>query len=321
MSLVYFLSKFSQEALLIELFLIGCLMTSYFGYVLTKKRRYGAAKKNIPDNVVRAFLVEMISQAEGFKGQLFGDSFKIEPGKTPRLEIPKAAAGGDSADSSAEVGLLKKQLAHATAKTGELTSSVDALKADKAALESKLAQAVAAAAAAASAKPAAAAGGGDNKALLSKIAKLEAKLSEYEVIEDDLANLKQYQQENKQLKAQLAALSGGAPLPATPAPAPAAAAAAAPEPAPAPEPSPIAAAEEAVSAEVDEKKFAEPLAPPAPAGASVVDPTLKPAAPAPAAAAPAATETAPPAAAPPAAAKNEKSDSDLLNEFERMLNS
>ncbi len=316
MSLVYFLSKFSQEALLIELFLIGCLMTSYFGYVLTKKRRYGAAKKNIPDNVVRAFLIEMISQAEGFKGQLFGDSFKIEPGKTPRFEVSKATTGGD-ADSSAEVGLLKKQLAHATTKSEELGASIETLKSDKSALEAKLAQTIAAASASASAKPAA--GGGDNKALLDKIAKLEAKLSEYEVIEDDLANLKQYQQENKQLKAQLAALTGGAPVPM-----PAAVATtpvAQPESAVAPEPSPIAAAEEAVSRKVDEQKFEAPIAPPvSPVGASVADPlpATAAAAQAPAASAPAA---AAPDAAPATAKKDDKTDSDLLNEFERMLNS
>ncbi|MBI2607170.1 MAG: hypothetical protein HYW49_13930 [Deltaproteobacteria bacterium] len=313
MSLVYFLSKFSQEALLIELFLIGCLMTSYFGYVLTKKRRYGAARKNIPDSVVRAFLVEMISQAEGFKGQLFGDSFKIEPGQTPRIQMPQATAPVDT-DSSAEIGLLKKQLAHATAKSEELSGSAETLKSEKAILETKLAQAIASAATAASAKPAS--GGGDNKALLDKIAKLEAKLSEYEVIEDDLANLKQYQQENKQLKTQLAALSGGAPALAAAASAPVTQ----PAPAAAPEPSPIAAAEEAVSAKVDEKKFEEPIAPPvSPVGASVADPIPAAAAAAPAPAAPPPAAAAPEAA--PAAKKDDKTDSDLLNEFERMLNS
>jgi hypothetical protein len=192
---------------------------------------------------------------------------------------------------------------------------------------------------------------------MDKIAKLESKLAEYEVIEDDLANLKRYHQENKLLRAQLEAAGKGHPVAAvaaepthaaaapaqataapTPAaaPAPAAAAAPTPPPPPAEAASPLAAAEENLSQEQAAQSFEglvdkveESLAKPAtPAGASVVDPAAvaKAQTPAPPAqeAAPKPPEAAPaaPAAeageAPPAA---EKSDADLLNEFERMLSS
>ncbi|MEW6055267.1 MAG: hypothetical protein AB1540_01525 [Bdellovibrionota bacterium] len=365
MSFLYWLSKFSQEAMLVELFLIGCLSTCYFGYLLIKKRRYGVAKKNIPDNVVRAFLIELIGSAEGFKNQLFGEDFKIAVGRGLNLDAmkePSASAAqssaADSSSSSAEIGALKSQLAAALSKQDELSKMVSSLNADKGALEAKLSSGAA--------TPAT--GGEAKKALdeaVEKITKLESKLAEYEVIEDDLANLKKYQQENKQLRAQLEGLQGGAPAPApasTPAataaaPAaeptlaapspetsqPVAAAPAAPAPTPEPTPaappasaepvqaaSPIAAAEESVtdanaaqSFEGLVDKVEESLA--APAGASANDPlkglqaqTAPPAADV--AAAPSAAAAAPAAAA-PAEGKPEKSDADLLNEFERMLGS
>src|SRR5690606_1507931 len=53
-------------------------------------------------------------------------------------------------------------------------------------------------------------GGGaeDNKKYLEKIAELEAKLSEYEVLEDDIADLSLYKEENARLKSELERLKG-----------------------------------------------------------------------------------------------------------------
>jgi len=71
---------------------------------------------------------------------------------------------------------------------------------------------------------------------------IEAALSRarYEIIEDELANLKRLQQENEQLKKSLAELQGGAPAPA---------AAAAPEPEEEPAPVEEPVAEEVAPAE------------------------------------------------------------------------
>lgn len=359
MSFIYFLSKFSQEALVAELFLIACISTCYFGYILIKRRRWGVAKNNIPDNVVRAYLMEMISHAEGFKNQLFGENFKISAG--PGFKMPEsittsptpaqaaAAPSGNSADTSA----LQAQLSAALAKQQELSQSVTKLNADKAGLEAKLA---------ATPTPAAAApAGGADKDTLEKISKLEAKLAEYEVIEDDLANLKKYQQENKQLRAQIGALqngqtaaSGASVTPSAPE-APAAAVTVTPEPvapvtkpaaeeaapvvaqaaSPAPEvvatpavpeTSAIAAAEETVTNAQAEQNFeglvdkveesiSTPQVAAPPTGATVKDIAAS------AAPAPTAPEATPAIAAAPEAPPSDKSDADLLSEFERMLNS
>ena len=376
MSLVYWLSKFSQEAMLVEIFLIGCIGVGYFGYLLIKKRRYGAAKNNIPDNVVRAFLIELISSAEGFRRQLFGELGKggtanMTPeaaaqmqaqmgvffsqnsslaqaaglsgiAATPEAFAAAAAAAGigptgAAGTGGADVTALKTQLASAVQKTDELTKTIAQLNAEKANLEKAGAGSGAA--------------GGDNGKQLAdlneKISKLESKLTEYEVIEDDLANLKKYQQENKQLKAQLEALQKGAPAPvaaptevvaAAPvaeAPiveAPVAEAPAVAEAAPAvaaAEPSPIAAAEATVAETKATESFdtlvdkvEESLAP-TPTGASVSDPVVEQQAKttAPVADAPAVLDAAVAGGAAPLEPKQEKTDADLLNEFERMLSS
>ncbi len=329
MSLVYWLSKFSHEAMLIELFLIACISASYFLYLLVQKRRYGVAKKNIPDNVVRAYLVEMISQAEGFKNQLFGENFQIPQGhhSSPTIAAsPQIMVQAGSGVDAGELAAIKAALTGAINKQEELQRSVAALAKDKAALEARLA---------AGGAPAAA-GGGDPKALADasdKIAKLESKLAEYEVIEDDLANLKKYQQENKQLRTQIDAFQKGGATPAPTlaiVPPPAAVAApvaeeASPPPA-APAASAVADAEETAAASKAAESFEglvdkveESLSATPASGATAADPL---------AAAQAKTKAAPPAAAdepnlsePAAAPPKEKSDADLLNEFERMLSS
>ncbi len=320
------LSKFTDEAMAVELFLMGTLGLSLFGFYLFKRRRYGVAGKQIPDHVVKAFLYEILSLSEGFKRQLFGLT-PLEGGATSDAiasAAARAAAVGagihaESGDSSA----LKAQIGGLTVKNDELSKLVSTLTADKKALEDKLK------AAPGTAAPAAAAVGDDSE-LKSKIANLEARLAEYEVIEDDLANLKRYQQENKQLKATIDMMKGGGSAPAA-SPEPVAAAAPTPAPVPAPTPavaaptpaaSPIAAAEAARgSAEAEGKlnelssKVDESIAIPATDG--VNDPALL--AQAQTVAATSDTSNSAAQEKPAAAATEQKSDSDLLSEFEKML--
>lgn len=80
---------------------------------------------------------------------------------------------------------------------------------------------------------------GDASGHIKKIQDLEGKLAEYEILEDDIADLSLYKEENARLKAEVARLSDGAPPPAAAAPAPVAAA---PTPAPAEAPPAEAAA-------------------------------------------------------------------------------
>ena len=121
---------------------------------------------------------------------------------------------------------------------------------------------------------------GKVKELNSKIDTLESQLKEYEIIEDDIADLSLFKEENISLKKELEALKDGAPEPepaaapepaAEPEPVAAPEPAAEPEPVAAPEPAaeskPVAAPEPAAES-VEPVAEAEPTAAPEPAAES-----------------------------------------------------
>jgi uncharacterized coiled-coil protein SlyX len=132
---------------------------------------------------------------------------------------------------------LLGRLAELETKIADQSKTMDAVLAEKMRIEAELAKA----------KLGGGGGGGDSE-LKARLQELEARLAEYSVIEDDLANLKRLQQENAQLKAMLAGAGGAAAVAAAapaPAPAPSAAPAAEPPMAAASEPEPAPPAAEA----------------------------------------------------------------------------
>ena len=141
-------------------------------------------------------------------------------------------------------------------------------------------------------------GGGDPQlaANFAKVSKekeeLLEKLQEYEIIEEDLANLKRLQQENEQLKKSLAAYEGGGSAVAA---------------APVASPPPPAKAAEVEVASPPEEDFEAQMAAAIGGGAA-----------APAEAAPAEV-AADPIAQIPAGDGEQKSAEELLSEFEKML--
>ncbi len=258
-----------------------------------------------------------------------------------------AAPAPQSTTIAASDPAVAEKVAALETQMANQAKAMETILLEKQKLEKQLAEAKSAGAAA---KGAPAAGG--NSDLSKRLKELEDRLAEYAVIEDDLANLKRLQQENAQLKAALAG-QGGAPV------ATAAAAAPAAEPAPVAAAEPAPAAEPAAAPEALDAMIAQAIAEPTPPAAdpqAVVDalmanpdapaaepapaPAPEPAAPAPApAAAPAAeggnsfealvdqveSSIAKPAEAasttPDDAAKLDKSDADLVAEFEKMLSS
>ena len=99
----------------------------------------------------------------------------------------------------------------------EFDRQVIGLRAEKSSLEQRLKDAQSAQNSNASAGP-----GGPDPKMVKELEELRAKLKEYEVIEDDLANLKKFQKENEELKARISQLeSGGAALKVIPGGAPA----------------------------------------------------------------------------------------------------
>lgn len=170
--------------------------------------------------------------------------------------------------------------------------------------------------------------------LAARLKELEAKLAEYEILEDDIADLSLYKEENVRLRAELDKLKGGSPASASAAPTSAAAPAAVEPGAPAAAPVPAAPATDDIVAE-----FAQAVSqdgPPPPNATMEVPDTGNPMkdfeaavaiekqrieakapAPAPTPAAPAPVAAAPAPAAAPAAAKTAPSgpSDDLFAEF------
>jgi hypothetical protein len=314
-SWVYIFSRFTPEALLFEALIIFALGAGYAGYWVLRKRRQGAViGSDIPAGVVRTYLNELIIDAEQLRAQLFG---LLASAGMPMHEIrtvvrtmqapePAQVAAPAPAGASAPDPELTMKLGSLEGKLAEQMRAMETLLAEKTRLEHELSEAKLGA----QAMQGGATDGVELAKLREKMHLLESKLAEYSVIEDDLANLKRLQQENAQLRAALAAKGGSAEaaLAAAPAPAAAAPVAAEPEPEPALEPE-APAAEAAPDAGfeglVDHVEESLKEAPPAP------EP------PAPVAAAPV-PAPAPPAPA-PAQTSNDKSDADLVAEFEKML--
>ncbi len=341
-SWVYVFSRFTPEALLIEAVVILTLVCGYTAFWVLRKRRYGSVGQEVPSTVVKTYLNELITEAELIRSQLFGllagsgvpTGAAHGTGASPTLAMLSGAAqaGASATAISAAVANdpeLAKKFSTLELKVLEQARAMETLLTEKSKLEKELGDARLAGAAAGGGGA-----GGDAAAmakLTEKIRQLESRLAEYSIIEDDLANLKKLQQENAQLKAALSQQVGTGAAAAAAAPVVAAAAAVAAEPAPAAEP---AAAAEPVLA-------AAPAAEPAPAPALEADPAPAPAPAAEPAGAldaiataepnfeglvnqveqslqPALSEAAPAPAAPAPTA--EKSDADLVAEFEKMLN-
>lgn len=328
-SWVYLFSKFTPEALLFEALLILILVTGYAAFWVLRKRRYGSVKNALPSGPVQAYLNELILSAEQLRAQLFGllgnqnpDLLKhpgfgigtgMGAGAGPSLQsllTPPAAGAVSAGITDPEV---QKKVQALEARMVEQTRALETLVSDKSRLETELVTAKSAAANVSSSMPSF--GGGDSSAadaaLQKRVAELEARLAEYNVIEDDLANLKRLQQENTLLKSQLnqagitpASVTPGA-SPAAPAPAAAATPAEA-DAAPTAEP-PVEAPSTPEIAAVD-----APSDPPS--GATAADPAAPPT---PAESAPAAAAAADSPAVSPEEAN--KTDADLVAEFEKML--
>ncbi len=367
-SWVYLFSKFTPEALLFEASFLFFICAFYFGYWILHKRKDGVAGKTLPAGMVKFYLNNMIKQAEYLRAQLFG---LISGGEIPPEELEKMIAGmsmptlpmmgmsgqgiparsagagtiANASEGASDPALLQK-LTALEAKMAEQSGAMDTMIAEKTQLEQELDAARAAAATAemsgAESSGNSAAGSAEAGKLKEKVESLEARLAEYSVIEDDLANLKRLQQENAALKAALAQ-GGGVPVGVPVGTLKPAAVAAAPAPEPIAEPAPVEdtmAALEAATATSPESTMepdapaSAPLDAPDASFESLVDDVeksldtaksdelLNPTASAPtgasavdtkAAAAPAAPSVT---AAPPAPA----GEADLVAEFEKMLN-
>ena len=238
-SFIYLYSKFTEELLLLSAAAFFTLLSSYCYQWVIKKRRLGAARNEIPAAVVKVYLNQLIHEAQFVRTQLFGlvnnlpEGSGVDPAELlSRLgqATPPAPSAGSALDGIIPSD-LEDRLKSMQSKLAEKESIVVNINVEKSKLLEEienLRQNQKAMQNASSSAP-------DD--LLKKVKELEARLEEYSLFEDDLANLKRLQQENIQLKKRLEGIGGTlaaapvAPTPAAPTPAPAPTLTAVPEPA------------------------------------------------------------------------------------------
>lgn len=236
------LTKFTDETITVFSLLLLVTMVLIIVYWFYNRKKFHQLSHEIPASVVKNYLDSIIQNSNSLKSSLFrGGGLDIGngiPSVVPVGDLPSSMNIGVGSGSeeitqkNAEIASLnqklsdrikqitdlEKRLADLSAGKG-LGAETDLLKKDLTTAQQRLRDME---------NQLAAASGGDanlQKELSSVTAdrnELRERLKEYEIIEEDLANLKRLQQENDQLKAELMALrkSGSGPAAAVPAAAP-----------------------------------------------------------------------------------------------------
>jgi hypothetical protein len=223
-SWIYIFSKFTPEALLIEIFVLCVLSATYAAYWFIRRRRT-MEDGMIPAGVVKNYISTLIADAEQLRAHLYSllSGSGIDPASLTQMMQGLTAGNTDQVMKQLAQGAVNPAagaaLAQVEPQLNHNSQALEALLIEKQKLERELALLKESKNAAGAANPGDAALVGQ---LQDRIKVLEAKLAEYSVIEDDLANLKRLQQENAQLKAQLAGLASGTIVAAVAAPTPAA---------------------------------------------------------------------------------------------------
>lgn len=225
-SAINYMDKFGPEILVIQFGFLVILSTIFLWLWFSNRRKYHNLKHAIPANIVKSYLDSIIQNSTSLKSQLFRGG-GLDVGGVPSVMPLQNLMGGEGlamsgAPSTALLEELNQKKAQIAALESQLTSSQTAhrelenklgysqgnlvtAEAKIKELEALLAQSRTA-------------GGGDSvlKNELGMVTKerddLRDRLKEFEIIADDLANLKRLQQENEQLKRSLQAQGGSIPV-------------------------------------------------------------------------------------------------------------
>jgi len=230
------LTKFTDETITIFSLLLLVTMVGIIIYWFYNRKKFHQLSHEIPASVVKNYLDSIIQNSNSLKSSLFrGGGLDIGngvPSVVPVGDLPSSMSIGvgngseETTQKNAEIAALTQKLSDRHRQIQDLEKTIQDLSAGKGLgaetellkkdlsqsqqkvreLEAQLAEAMTRA-------------GGDaglQKELVSvtnERNEIRERLKEYAIIEEDLANLKRLQQENDQLKAELAALrKGGAPV-------------------------------------------------------------------------------------------------------------
>ncbi len=237
-SLRLVLTQFTDETISISLAVLVVVFASLVAYWFYNRRRFHQLSHQIPASVVKNYLDSIIANSTALKSSLFrGGGLELGegiPSILPTSDLPSGgiAVGSDNSEAlaqkNAEIANLKSLVGQKDATIAELEKMLEAARASngggiseeeagilKSEVDSLKAQLEEANAALEGAVAGGGSGGdGELDAQIESVTKerdeLKERLMEYEIIEEDLANLKKFQQENEQLKKTIAELKGGA---------------------------------------------------------------------------------------------------------------
>lgn len=301
-SIINYLDKFTSE---VSIFLFGLLLIVSAAWVwlyIHNRKKYHNLKHQIPASVVKNYLDSIIQNSTALKSSLFrGGGLDVDPNSVPsvmpldQLKTAPPVVGssiGDGGDEAlkAEVARLQGQLAEKEniikdleSKNVDLEGTVKAKQERIEELEKLLAEA--------NEKSGETGGSPEVQAQLDAVTaerdQLKEDLAQYDIIEDDLADLKRLKQENEQLKAALEEKGGAVPTAEAP------------------------STEEQPSEEVAASEPTPVVEEPVPTAEETATEEVA------AEAAPVTEETAAPEET--IASEEDKSPEDLLSEFEKML--
>ena len=210
-AIAYLLSKFSTEIIALQVAMVSFFVSIGTYWLIVRKKRQQSAEW-VPAALVKAYLDRVDAEERDIRYKLFGEVGKasVQPSASGAVGSPGTAPvqqiivqGADPAVMK-ELEALRGQLSVADQRALEFDKLINSLKAEKMGLEQKLKDAQNS-----TSTSAGAAVPGDVAKVQKELEEFKAKLAEYEVIEDDLANLKKYQQENKTLKDRIESLEKG----------------------------------------------------------------------------------------------------------------
>ena len=195
------LSQFADEAMGILLAASALLFVIFIAYWLYNRRKFHKFSHQIPAVVVKNYLDTIIFNSNALKSSLFrGGGLEGIPSVIPSNEWPSLQEG--AAPPSGDIDSLKRELEEKDKTVRELEVMINSegareeeleeenkkLKAELQSFQGGQGQQ----------------GGGEEFEKIAKERdKLKERLMEYEIIEEDLANLKKFQEENKELRANL----------------------------------------------------------------------------------------------------------------------
>lgn len=223
-------TKFNHESLTIFSILLLLTTIILIAYWFYNRKKFHDLSHQIPAAVVKTYLDTIIQNSNSLKSSLFrGGGLDVSngvPSVVPLSDLASSSVGvsndelnqknAEIASLNNKLGDKNKQIADLEKRLQELGSGnsgaeVSALRSEIGVLSKKLKDAE---------ELAKASGGGSGEltkqlqAVQKEKEGLLDRLKEYEIIEEDLANLKRLQQENEQLKNEIDKLkNGGAKVP------------------------------------------------------------------------------------------------------------